>query len=103
MSLKLEAPTKNPWRIIYAIVYCFLYGLLPVFWWGTKDWKIAAPLVVFMASVQMILFYIGSRRNTKRKAEPSRMERIAWPLGHVCILAAYFFSYHKLAVLPSVT
>jgi len=101
--MQLEAPTKNPWRILYAIGYCLLYGLLPVFWWGTKDWKVAAPLVLGMASVQMGLFYVGARREAARKAEPSWVERIVWPLVHGCILAGYFFSYYKLATVPSVS
>lgn len=101
MKLEFTAPTKNPWRIIYAIGYCLLYGLLPVFWWGAKDWKIAVPLVLGMASVQMLLFYVGAKRDAARIEEPSRLERIAWPLFHGCILAGYFFSYYKLSAAPS--
>jgi hypothetical protein len=101
MKLEFEAPSKNPWRIIYAVGYCLLYGLLPVFWWGSKDWKITAPLALGMASVQMLLFHVGAKREAKRSAEASRLERIAWPLGHGCILTGYFFIYYRLAVIPS--
>jgi hypothetical protein len=103
MKLVFEAPSKKPWSIIYGIGYCFLYGLLPGFWWGAKDWKTATALVVGMASVQMLLFYLGARRDAALKTKPSRLERIAWPVGHACILAGYFFGYYELAVLPTVT
>ena len=53
-----------------------------------------------MASVQMLLFYVGAKRDAARREEPSRLERIAWPLIHGCILAGYFFSYYKLSVSP---
>jgi hypothetical protein len=101
MKLEFEAPSRNPWRTIYAIGYCLLYGLLPVFWWGAREWKITAALVLGMASLQMLLFYVSAKRDAARRAEPSRLEQIAWPLAHGGILAGYFFSYYKLGVIPS--
>jgi hypothetical protein len=93
---------KKPLRFAYAIAYCVLYGMLPVFWWGAKDWSIAIPMVVAMASLQWLLFYIGAKRDAARKKEASRLERLCWPLGHASILAGYFFAYHAIVVSPYV-
>ena len=101
MRLGFAVPRKNPWRIMNAVGYCLLYGLLPVFWWGAKDWRIATPMLLCMASVQMLLFNVGAKRDAAGREEPSRLERIAWPVVHGCILAGYFFCYYKLSVAPS--
>jgi hypothetical protein len=89
---------KKPLRFVYAIVYCLLYGLMPVFWWGAKDWSLAIPMVVTMATLQWLLFYIGAKRDAARKKEASQLERFGWPLGHACVLAGYFFVYHAIVV-----
>ena len=102
MKLDFEAPSKNPWRIIYSVGYCLLYGMLPVFWWGAKDWEITALLVLGMASVQVLLFYVSAKRDAARREEPSRFECIARPLVQGCILACYFFIYYQLSVVASV-
>ena len=100
MKLAIAESAKQPLRVAYAIVYCLLYGLMPAFWWGASDWRLATPMVLGMATLQFLFFYLGAKRDVARKKESSRAERFAWPFVHACILAGYFFAYHAVVVTP---
>jgi len=101
VRIKIKAPEKEPLRTAYAVSYCLLYGLLPVFWWGAKDWRVAVPLVGCMAVVQMLFFYVSAKFQNRQSSLPGRFARLAWLLTHGCLLAGYFFCYYKFAVAHS--